>query len=71
MAEPSSSDHPSAEAIWLRDHWDAETLGPYEGFWISVIREGVTDKDTSISNLIVRTKTSNPLYAYVMLGPRQ
>ena len=71
MSETASAREPSVEARWLRANWDANSLGSYEGKWIAVKGEGVEASDQSIANLIERTRSFDPLYAFVMLGPRQ
>ena len=70
-ANPTGGEGPSEEARFLREHWDPDFLGRYEGQWIAVLGREVIMAHTSIEALAAETIRRRPLYAFVTFADLQ
>lgn len=66
----------SEEAAWLRENWNADRLGRYEGVWIAVRGREVVASGPDLEALnrsvdALPISDPEPLNAFVVLGPLQ
>ncbi len=63
----------STEALWLRTHWNEESLGRYRNRWIAVLGEEVVSSDEDLDALMNRflEYRQKPLFAFVFFGRLQ
>lgn len=63
----------SSQSEWLRAHWDRETLGDYDGEWITVdVNNAISDHDFDLESLMQRAtagrSAEGPIFAFVWFG---
>ena len=63
----------SDDAAWLREHWNREVLGQYDGKWIAVLRSEIRASGSSVEEVLSKASDAGeaPLFAFVVLGPLQ
>lgn len=62
---------PTTEASWLRQHWNRESLEKFENQWIAVKNTEIISHASSLDSVLSQTITLDPLYAFVYFGPLQ